>query len=658
MHDAKNESKNDWSALSENLESAFLVAYRYLNEFISGSKNSLRSKTVYRYAALSSALIVLLISTTSFGQNVPGDDGDLDEISKHLKPFETLAKECKKDECPEIDCQESQKAFIALRDSREYVRSMDYWLNRAKIDYREHFDAQVAANKITKESIERIEKAIDAQEFLIDVENFIADVFSASVNLKDLLNDSKRLKELSVLEYLDKVDTLYEFTKDLDDAVKIARKRGGSETTIKGLEQLSLGTKELDSVKSSLTNVKTLIQEARKKGLDWRKIARSPKGSAAIISLAVRLGAAYASMELEERKARHRTLLAELNASKLAMDKAFAEYIRINERASKARHLFLRFERLIVIDRTNGTGTLTLCFLRTGKKCPLMDLSYTSRLKFPDFAVFDDYNVPTDIGPKKRSWNTAMSYFNVAVLVVPDLLKDVPGLTSLQPGLTIEKSSFKPGDVIKAKFTAPSCYPYESWVGIVPGAANHGSESLNASVVLPYKSLLRNRKTGEMLFIAPKKPGKYDLRMNDTGTGNEVKHVTFTVKNGDRSEYDLLMSVEAKEKWQKSGIKVQAGDFVKISTSGSVQYTPRKNAINGGRCGPLGVPGFESYSVKKEWNHCAVIAKIGEQVVLIGDSGFFKVDFAGELLLRINDNDTGNNAGAFDAYITVIRSQK
>jgi nitrogen fixation protein FixH len=132
-------------------------------------------------------------------------------------------------------------------------------------------------------------------------------------------------------------------------------------------------------------------------------------------------------------------------------------------------------------------------------------------------------------------------------------------------------------------------------------------------------------------------------------TGKSTCWKTVANNTGTTSQ----MRVFAKQGWQPTGVRVKAGDRIKITAIGNVQYTPRKSAANGGRCGPVGVKGFQQFTVNPAWNHCALIAKIGSQVFLVGTGGTFTANQAGILEMRINDTDLGNNDGFFTTSITL-----
>lgn len=121
--------------------------------------------------------------------------------------------------------------------------------------------------------------------------------------------------------------------------------------------------------------------------------------------------------------------------------------------------------------------------------------------------------------------------------------------------------------------------------------------------------------------------------------------------------FEATLRVDARLDWQKSGVIAAPGDTVQVLVSGEVQYSPREDLAFGGRAGPDGVPlelgDFAYYSVAAEWPHAAVIARVGQSLFYVGSGATFATSAAGEVELRINDTDTGNNADAFEA--TVVR---
>jgi hypothetical protein len=96
--------------------------------------------------------------------------------------------------------------------------------------------------------------------------------------------------------------------------------------------------------------------------------------------------------------------------------------------------------------------------------------------------------------------------------------------------LSSNKSSYKPGESITIKFTAPSDWGKNAWIGIIPSDVKHGDETENDKHDLSYR-YLSGKTSGTLTLNAPTKSGKYDLRMHDTdNNGKEVKYISFTVK--------------------------------------------------------------------------------------------------------------------------------
>ena len=102
--------------------------------------------------------------------------------------------------------------------------------------------------------------------------------------------------------------------------------------------------------------------------------------------------------------------------------------------------------------------------------------------------------------------------------------------SEIQPSLRLDKTSFAPGEEILVYFTAPSWYPPQAWVGLIPSDTPHGNETVNDEYDIDYR-YLEGQTSGVLTFTAPTDPGSYDLRMNDTDQeGKEVASITFQVE--------------------------------------------------------------------------------------------------------------------------------
>lgn len=113
-------------------------------------------------------------------------------------------------------------------------------------------------------------------------------------------------------------------------------------------------------------------------------------------------------------------------------------------------------------------------------------------------------------------------------------------------------------------------------------------------------SFLRRQERGEMTFKAPDKSGQYDLRMNNSGTGREVKSIGFSVESnspgvnvlgrvwnesesgwtgtwtrrGNSSVFDAV--------WRKGGGTVRA--LLSIRITGNRVFVSRTRSTDGYNC--------------------------------------------------------------------------
>lgn len=117
----------------------------------------------------------------------------------------------------------------------------------------------------------------------------------------------------------------------------------------------------------------------------------------------------------------------------------------------------------------------------------------------------------------------------------PELAEEppAPGLAEEPPApgllFLLEKTTFRPGEEIRARARSGPGFAANAWVGIVPADVPHGNESVNDQHDLAYR-YLNNRPEGEYQFTAPAKGGRYDLRLHDTDSnGKEVASVGFLV---------------------------------------------------------------------------------------------------------------------------------
>ena len=97
----------------------------------------------------------------------------------------------------------------------------------------------------------------------------------------------------------------------------------------------------------------------------------------------------------------------------------------------------------------------------------------------------------------------------------------------VQPTLQLDKTTFAPNEEFQVRFTTPTWYPTDAWVGLIPSDVPHGDEAVNDNNDVDFR-YLEGQASGALTFTAPHAAGSYDLRLND-GAGKEVASVTFTV---------------------------------------------------------------------------------------------------------------------------------
>ena len=107
--------------------------------------------------------------------------------------------------------------------------------------------------------------------------------------------------------------------------------------------------------------------------------------------------------------------------------------------------------------------------------------------------------------------------------------------------------------------------------------------------------------------------------------------------------------------WTQTRMNVKAGDTVAIEATGRVRF-----GFWVGSGGPEGIPITDFRIVTEDgFNHGVLMARVkrpgmDDPWYKIGSSGEFVSPYAGEIELRLNDSDPGNNRGQFDVSVTVI----
>ena len=477
-------------------------------------------------------ILITLLSLSSFAQQpnpvILNNDNDIDNIIKQIGKYTKLAQQCSKSDCPNFDCKSAQKTFNNLRDARQYMRNTHFWLSRNAETSNDFFVSLANEGKLTGERLAKVQMILAYQEYVTNIASTMLDIANASVSLKDLSKNATKLSEMSGLELLGNLDTLYEGMKDFESANQAIKSGFTAETNSKS-KIFGLGSDELDNFKSTLSDLKTMVREAIKTGKDWRKAFNTKNGRAAAGAIVGRIAKAYADSEINERKELIGNLTNDLKATNFAQSSAFNNLQRIRTRRNKAEDAFKALDKLLVIKSDGSSGTLTRCFLKKKNSCPLFDLNYVSKVDFDD--KYETFNIRDENERRVRGSAEALLFFNKALQnKVPNLLRgsDLETTASVKPELRLTKTSFKPGENIKVKFAVSPCYGSGSWAGIIPSSVSHGSAKANFNENLSMDHLYQKTE-GELNFKAPENPGSYDIRMNNSATGREVTSIAFTV---------------------------------------------------------------------------------------------------------------------------------
>ena len=132
-----------------------------------------------------------------------------------------------------------------------------------------------------------------------------------------------------------------------------------------------------------------------------------------------------------------------------------------------------------------------------------------------------------------------------------------------QADVQLDKESYTPGQQIDVTVLATGL-DASAWVGVVPGAIEHGSEATNDDNDLGYVQV----EQGTLVLVAPKEVGDYDVRLNDNDdgkTGKEVASRSFKVVA------DPTPVTAPKLLWQPSG-PVALGSPITVDFEAPISY--------------------------------------------------------------------------------------
>lgn len=173
----------------------------------------------------------------------------------------------------------------------------------------------------------------------------------------------------------------------------------------------------------------------------------------------------------------------------------------------------------------------------------------------------------------------------------------------------------------------------------------------------PHEALIMKIGDGKVVFVGKtinytaSNNGRLYLGVNDNDVGNNKGEFRVKLELGPTQNLqggDIIVS--GKKQWTRTGIHIEKGDRIEINASGKVYAN---SSVFGNPDGITNRPDWDYYCIVKGKAHAGLIARIGdEKAFFVGSSYSFTADASGELILGVNDNDTGNNKGEFSVSVS------
>jgi hypothetical protein len=580
-------------------------------------------------------LVFAGLASVGFSQPkvIPPDDRDLDRIILRIRPVVEFADQCSASECPKIDCAQAQDLQNRLRDARIFMRYTHYWLSRAADSQMDHLTSVAGESILASERAARVQKILAYQRFVHGMGSGLLEVASISGKLQGMLGDQKVLSERSYTEIAGLLDNLYEGMKTAESLGNRLESAKNDRDFPKPIAEMmpalgNLSSREMNDLKSTLSNIKSLMEAANKHGNDWRKVLKEGRGAATLGTIAGRYLKAYGDAQIKDRQRQVDSLLNDIIAQDAVQTHSFKDLQRIQIRRNKAEDAYTALDKLIVID-SQGAGKMTRCLMKLNQTCTSLDINYASKLNVPKHVEVESFAFVTE-ADKRKSWGQALLTINANLPTVERWLQDTPRLeTSPQASLRLEKAAFEPDEQFNVRFTAPSCLPHGSFVAIAAGT-NFRSEKL----------LIRNAENGTFSFKAPTEPGNYSVRMINPYSENEVTSVGIRVGSVESVEYADWLLGDWGTPRDRNGDQLIVR-FIRDNDgtiSGYIVALRKSEAEQRYRVGEKIFKGYKERPPNSVWSHVAV----GGQCL---DSNFHYMDDKGEkrwwtALIKINRGST------------------
>lgn len=285
----------------------------------------------------------------------PATHRDLDELIQAANALKALGAICAEYECPELDCSAANEILQALLDGKVYLRFMHYHLQQANNLYLQHWQSLVEQYGNTGTSQYNTLTALAWQQTLHNFGAAMLDIASFYEYVQDFVKDvgeGNISDDMSPEDLLDRINDAFEALKDLEDGVNNMTSNynngKGSGTSINDFENNLTGS-FIQTQKSTLSNVKSIIEEALKHGKDWKSLLKAGKASAALGQIAGRYLEIYSKSLIEERIQHYQDLVRDAAAEEKAIAEAYLQLQRVQRRRHKVE------DALAVLNDVSGT---------------------------------------------------------------------------------------------------------------------------------------------------------------------------------------------------------------------------------------------------------------------------------------------------------------
>lgn len=475
-------------------------------------------------------LLLLCLNSLGLGQDaIPPNDDDLATISANLEKLTEMADECALTNGPQMDCAKVQSFFLKARDARAYVQYLDYWLSYATQLKINNFLASL--DDTTKGSYKTI---LDVQSAVIDGAAYEELVKTLRQRLNDFNRCYENTNETSWAQYETAIIKLTASLQRVQQAEDTFLDNLDVSQAIPELED-GFAQNDFKDLINILTDAKAKTYAEHRDGKHWRKSLNDKDQAKKATQIVQRLLALYTDEVAATRHAQIDKFLNTDEGLDDAQQTAFADVKRFNVRHQRADRIFARMEFLLRVNTKSGSGRLTDCYLKLNEQCGILDLNYVSRMDVPANIRVEDFKIKPDLSGDDDSWVEPLKALNAKLTEAAGMLTGAPELGQIKvvASLTTDATQVKTGQPVKVTFVSMFHFHPNSWVGFVPSDVPHGLEGNNAANVTGKRFFLQHLEKGEFELKAPKKPGKYDLRMNDISSGREVASVTIDVIKDD-----------------------------------------------------------------------------------------------------------------------------